>query len=654
VKPFVINRHGRLVFPSNFAPELDFAVLPDLERLDAVIARDFEAKAPTGTDILERVESGAYRARYQLLRDVALNLFWVNRYALTMYEKRPTRWRDVPRRRDDVFLPVLTPWEEGERKVEAVGSAYAALEPGHDPEAEERIFRMLFEVFRHRRHHATELPAVKPTVAELVAEPESLTFCLPAHDPDHPTFAYEEIRDCAEAVPELEALHRMAMVLHNQYPWDLAQTRLEQVGRLRDDDFVVAFAPRTPAVLDFLRRVRAGQRRRARPAPPEEARAPVAPYPAVLVRRQFALMPRLEALSAVRGEHLCTNEDLIRNAAYSWSPMSADDIARKTGIQARTYTERGLDELSLEAAEAALEAAGRAPEEIGAVVFCSCTSTVLIPSVATWLSGQLGMLQTHASFDLIAACAGFPYGLAEATRLLQEVQRPVLVVCAEKFSDKIGTVRTSRMIFGDGAAAMVVGPAADGEAPDLDVLQSYAGGPASQVNSIVWPNPDFDNDITVYGPEVRALAGRYLVQMMGELRELPHPDGEPGTLLDAVELVVPHQANKTMVTELAVEAGFEPDDLYFNIERVGNVSAASIPLAIADAVRDGVIARPTRVFAPGFGAGAVGGYAVLRVDPAVAVGERIDAAEEEEERPPARAPDGRGATSSEDVETAFG
>jgi 3-oxoacyl-[acyl-carrier-protein] synthase-3 len=84
MKPFVINRHGRLVFPSNFLPELDFSVLPSLDRLDAVIARDFEAKAPTGTDILERVESGAYRQRYDLMRDVALNLVWVNRYAITM------------------------------------------------------------------------------------------------------------------------------------------------------------------------------------------------------------------------------------------------------------------------------------------------------------------------------------------------------------------------------------------------------------------------------------------------------------------------------------------------------------------------------------------------------------------------------------------
>src|ERR687889_325848 len=140
MKPFVTTRHGRLVFPSNFLPDLDFSVLQSLDRLDAVIARDFEAKAPTGTDILERVEGGAYRERKDLLRDIALNLVWVNRYAMTMYEKRPARWRDVPRRRDDVFLPILTPWEEGEKKVLAVATAYDALEAGPDPEAEERIF----------------------------------------------------------------------------------------------------------------------------------------------------------------------------------------------------------------------------------------------------------------------------------------------------------------------------------------------------------------------------------------------------------------------------------------------------------------------------------------------------------------------------------
>jgi 3-oxoacyl-[acyl-carrier-protein] synthase III len=248
---------------------------------------------------------------------------------------------------------------------------------------------------------------------------------------------------------------------------------------------------------------------------------------------------------------------------------------------------------------------------------CTCTSSRLIPSLATYVCGQLGIYQTHAAYDLIAACAGMPYGLAEAARLLQEVERPVLVVCAEKFSDKIGNVRTSRMIFGDGAAAMVLGPAAPGQAPDFDYLNSYASGPASEVNSILWPNPEFDNNITVYGPQVKALAGRYLTQMIEELKGLPRPGGGEGTLLDAIDLIVPHQANKTMVTQLALQAGLTPDQLYFNIEQVGNASSASIPLAIHDAVRDGVITEPVRIFAPGFGAGAVAGYAVLRLDPAV-------------------------------------
>jgi len=164
---------------------------------------------------------------------------------------------------------------------------------------------------------------------------------------------------------------------------------------------------------------------------------------------------------------------------------------------------------------------------------------------------------------------------------------------------------------------LVIGPAPAGAAPDIDILQTYASGPMSEVDSIIWPNPAFDNNVTVYGPEVRALAGRYLKQMIGELRDLPHPDGDSGSLLDAVDLIVPHQANQTMVVKLAQAAGVSADRLYFNIARVGNTSAASIPLALHDAVCDGVIDRQLRVFAPGFGAGAVAGYAILSFDPAV-------------------------------------
>jgi 3-oxoacyl-(acyl-carrier-protein) synthase III len=646
----VINRHGRLVFPANFLGELDFSVLDSLDQFTAVIGRDFEAKAPTGTDILSRVESGSYPGRFELLRDLGQNLFWVNRYAITMFDKRPTRWRDLAKRRDDVFLPVLTPWEDSERKVTAVERAFRALPATWDADTEDRVFDLLFDVFRTKLHHATELPAIKPTVAEFLGQPAALTFVMPDYDPDYPVFRTEDILDANEHVPELEALMRWAMVLHNQYPWDRSRTELRAAAEIGDDDFVVAFHPRNRDVMAFIERVKRSPAPSRREAPARaEAVAPVAPYPPVRVREAFAVQPKLEALAIVRGEHVCSNDDVIRNASFSWSPMSAEEISAKTGIEQRRYTSREPEQLALPAARAALAKSGRDPEEIGAVLVSTCTSNRLIPSVACWLSGELGLLQTHASADLIAACAGLPYGMAEAIRQLQEVGRPVLLVCVEKFSDKIGSVRTSRMIFGDGAAAMVIGPAPAGDPGDVEVVQTYASGPYTEVNSIIWPNAEFDNDITVYGPEVKSLVQRYLAQMLEELAALPDPDDSGRTLLESIELIVPHQANKTMILNLAGKAGLSADQLYFNVDRMGNVSAASIPIALYDAARDGVISRRTRVFAPGFGAGAVGGYAVMQFDPAIVADEVVlDTLQEAATRPP------RAGGTTDDMRAAFG
>jgi 3-oxoacyl-[acyl-carrier-protein] synthase-3 len=660
MKPFVINRYGRLVFPANFLGDLDFSVLGTLEQFAAVIGRDFEAKAPTGTDILARVESGAYPGRFELLRDLGQNLYWVNRYAITMFDKRPTRWRDLAKHRDDVFLPVLTPWEDSERKVAAVEQAFRALPATWDADTENRVFDLLFALFRTKLHHATELPAIKPTVSEFRAAPGALTFVMPEHDPDFPVFRTEDIIDAHESVPELEALMRWAMVLHNQYPWDRSRTELRGAAGIGDDDFVVAFHPRNRDVMAFIDRVkssgRAGAGTPARrepiePIEPIEAVAPATPYPPVRVADAFAIQPKFEALAVVRGEHVCDNTDVIRNASPSWSPMSAGEISAKTGIEQRRYTSREPEQLALHAARAALAKSGRSVAEIGAIVVSTCTSNRQIPSTACWLSGELGLLQTHASVDLVAACAGLPYGLAEAIRQLQEVARPVLLVCVEKFSDKIGNVRTSRMIFGDGAAAMVIGPAGAGQAGDVQVVQTYASGPYTEVNSIIWPNSEFDGDITVYGPEVKALVQRYLVQMLDELKAQSDPDSPERTLLESVELIIPHQANKTMILNLAGKAGLSADQLYFNVEKMGNVSAASIPIAVYDAVRDGVISRPTRVFAPGFGAGAVGGYAVMRIDPAIAADEVVlEAAGDAGRSGPAQS----AGSTSDDIHAAFG
>ena len=343
-----------------------------------------------------------------------------------------------------------------------------------DVDTEDRIFRLLFDVFRTKLHHATELPAVKPTVAEFLGEPGALTFVMPDYDPDYPVFRIEDILDAHESVPELEALMRWAMVLHNQYPWDRSRTELRGAAEIGDDDFVVAFHPRNRDVMAFIERVKRspalghGALSQREAAARAEAVEPVTPYPPVRVREAFAVQPKLEALAIVRGEHVCGNADVIRNASFSWSPMSAAEISAKTGIEQRRYTSREPEQLALHAARAALAKSGRSPAEIGAVLVSTCTSNRQIPSMACWLSGELGLQQTHASVDLVAACAGLPYGLAEAIRQLQEVRRPVLLVCVEKFSDKIGSVRTSRMIFGDGAATMVISPA-DGVAETLGV-----------------------------------------------------------------------------------------------------------------------------------------------------------------------------------------
>jgi 3-oxoacyl-[acyl-carrier-protein] synthase III len=163
-------------------------------------------------------------------------------------------------------------------------------------------------------------------------------------------------------------------------------------------------------------------------------------------------------------------------------------------------------------------------------------------------------------------------------------------------------------------------------------------------------NSEFDGDITVYGPEVKALVQRYLAQMLGELSAQPDPDDPGRTLLESIDLIIPHQANKTMILNLAGQAGLSAGQLYFNVERMGNVSAASIPIAVYDAVRDGVITRPVRVFAPGFGAGAVGGYAVMRIDPAIVADEVVLDVLQETDRPAAPAAGG----TSDDIRAAFG
>src|SRR6266705_1059492 len=302
MKPFVINRYGRIVFPFNIVPTFDFSVFDSLEQFSAVIHRDFEDKAPAEGDIVSRIVGGGYKTRYELLRDLASTVFWA------------TDMSELSAAVDAGYRSLGTTWDEG---------------------VEDKVFRILFDVFRHRKWAGAELPAIKPTVAEALANPRNLTWTLLAYDPDYPGYSWQDIVECHHTVPELEALLRQTMVLHNEYRWDRGKLRLTEVGKLDGDDWVVVFTPRGEDAADFIRRVRTGHRQRTpRPAPAVSER-PLTPYPPIEVRKRFAVMPRLEALAVQKGEQVCTNEDLIRNAAWCWSPMTAEEIHLKTGIAQR-------------------------------------------------------------------------------------------------------------------------------------------------------------------------------------------------------------------------------------------------------------------------------------------------------------------------------
>src|SRR5262249_34862580 len=152
---------------------------------------------------------------------------------------------------------------------------------------------------------------------------------------------------------------------------NLEDTRLTAIGALRPDDVVLLLHPRSGEVSQFVGRVKATPER-ALPRPVTAAAYPPAlPVPPVEVVRRCRVRPRLDALASCRGEHVFTNEDIVRNAAYCWSPMTAQEIKAKTGIDQRTYTDARLEDLALRAARAALVKSRRRPDEFGAVLFCS-------------------------------------------------------------------------------------------------------------------------------------------------------------------------------------------------------------------------------------------------------------------------------------------
>ena len=307
-----------------------------------------------------------------------------------------------------------------------------------------------------------------------------------------------------------------------------------------------------------------------------------------------------------------TNEDLSRMV-----DTSDEWIRERTGIRERHLAMDGetTASMAIHAAERALEMAGHSPAQLDLIVVATVTPDYLFPSTACLVQDALGANHA-AAFDLAAGCSGFVYGLGIASDLLSVgTYETAMVIGAETFSRITNwTDRATCVLFGDGAGAVLL-QAGENEGGVLstvlgsdgsggDLLRVQAGGshmPAS--HQTVSEGLHF---IEMRGREVYRFAVR---AMPAATREVLEKSGH--TLAD-LDLLIPHQANHRILEAAARSLSLPPDGLYTNVERYGNTSAASIPIALSDAVEEGRIQPGDLVVCVGFGAGLTWGASAIR------------------------------------------
>jgi 3-oxoacyl-[acyl-carrier-protein] synthase-3 len=291
-------------------------------------------------------------------------------------------------------------------------------------------------------------------------------------------------------------------------------------------------------------------------------------------------------------DKILTNEDLATmvDTSDAW-------IAERTGIRERRVggTTTGL---AVEAAEVALARAGVEPADIDALILATTTPDQTVPASSASVQHRLGL--SCGAMDLNAACSGFVYGLATAHGLIAGGADRVLIIGAETLSRITDwTDRTTCILFADGAAAVVV-ERVDGPG------QLLAWDLASDGSAQEFLYADVGEFLKMDGKEVFRRAVRIMVESA-----LVSLNGA-GVTVDDVALVVPHQANIRIIDAACQRLGIPLEKAAVNIERVGNTSAASIPLALAEALDAGRVKQGDIVLLVGFGAGMTAASAVLR------------------------------------------
>ena len=304
-------------------------------------------------------------------------------------------------------------------------------------------------------------------------------------------------------------------------------------------------------------------------------------------------------------------ERVVSNADLQETIDTSDEwIVSRTGIRQRHIAADGqhASDLALIAAQRALGAAGTAAAEIDLIIVATTTPDMTFPGTACVLQAKLGA-NGCAAFDVQAVCSGFVYALATADMFIRGGQaRTVLVVGTEVFSRLLDwTDRATCVLFGDGAGAVVVQAA---DAPGILASRLHADG--SLVNILSVPGNVCRGTIAG-SPFVQMDGGAVFKTAVRVLAEVAEEVLQAADLRSAdLDWLIPHQANVRILEATAKRLGLSMDHVVSTVSRHGNTSAASIPLALDEAVRDGRIRAGQHVLLEGVGGGFTWGAVLLR------------------------------------------
>ena len=306
----------------------------------------------------------------------------------------------------------------------------------------------------------------------------------------------------------------------------------------------------------------------------------------------------------IKGFGAYAPEKVVDNAYFeSFLETSDEWISKMTGIKERRWASEDQDtsDLAFEASKKAIEDAGITPADIDMIIVATATGDMPFPSVANILQEKLGTRKVP-TMDQLAACSGFMYSMITAKQYVQSGDyKNILVVGADKLSKITDlTDRSTAVLFGDGAGAVVIGEVSEGRG-----IISYEMGSDGNGGKYLYLNKD-TGKLVMNGGEVFKFEVRHRGE--GSTRVVD----KAGLQSDDIDMFIPHQANIRIMESARERLGIEREKMSVSVNRFGNTSAASIPLSISQELENGRIKDDDTLVLVGFGGGLTWGAMVIK------------------------------------------